>query len=147
MALDRERAVTEITAAARYLESRSQSPKVGVVGWCMGGGLSLSSAAHDSGKTIAACVAFYGRPLDASDTAKLRVPILGLYGEHDHGIPPDAVHTFEKELEQAHAPHEIHIYPKAGHAFFNETRPEAYNAAAAQDAWKRTLDWYDKYLK
>lgn len=149
MALDRNRAVLEIMAAARYLGGTNYlSPKsVGVVGWCMGGGLSLSTAAHDGGNTIAAAVAFYGRPLDAGDTARLRVPVLGLYGEHDHGIPVEAVHQFEKELDQAKVPHEIHIYPKAGHAFFNDTRSEAYWPDAAKDAWKRTLDWFRRYVK
>ena len=146
MGLDAARAVEEITAAARYLKSLATvSPRqIGTVGWCMGGGLSLSAAAHNG--DIGAAVAFYGRPLSASDTAKLHVPVLGLYGEEDQGIPPEAVRTFEQELQKNQIPHEIHIYPDAGHAFFNDTRPHIYKPEAAQDAWQKTLAWFRKYL-
>jgi carboxymethylenebutenolidase len=147
MALDANRAVQEIAAAARYLKKlQNVAPqKVGVVGWCMGGGLSLSTAAHHA-DLIGAAVAFYGRPLTASDTAKLQVPVLGLYAEHDHGIPVEAVHAFEAEMQQQNVPHEVHLYPGTSHAFFNDTRPQIYQAAAAQDAWQKTLAWFRKYL-
>ncbi len=147
MALDAQRAVQEIAAAARHLKKlQNVAPqKVGVVGWCMGGGLSLSAAAHH-GDLIGAAVAFYGRPLTAGDTAKLAVPVLGLYAEHDHGIPVEAVRAFDAEMEQQQVPHEVHIYPGTSHAFFNDTRPQIYAAAAAQDAWQKTLAWFEKYL-
>jgi carboxymethylenebutenolidase len=146
MSLDRARAVGEIAAAARYLKQlKDVSPhKVGVIGFCMGGGLALSAAVHDG--EIATAVAFYGRPLDPSDTAKLHVPILGLYGAKDHSNPPQAVQEFEEELEKDNVPHEIHTYPSAGHAFFNDTRPESYRPDAAKDAWNKTLAWFHKYL-
>ena len=94
MALDRARAVQEITAAARYLQGMNlvRPRQVGVVGWCMGGGLALSTAAHDG--DVGAAVAFYGQPLAAGDTARLHVPVLGLYAEFDHGISVDAVRAF-----------------------------------------------------
>ena len=147
MALDANRAVQEIAAAARYLRKMENvAPQaVGVVGWCMGGGLSLSTAAHHA-DLIGAAVAFYGRPLTAGDTAKLQVPVLGLYAEHDHGIPVEAVHAFEAEMQKQHVPHEVQIYPGASHAFFNDTRPQIYQAAAAQDAWQKTLAWFRMYL-
>ncbi|HTP08981.1 MAG TPA: dienelactone hydrolase family protein [Anaerolineae bacterium] len=147
MALDAQRAVQEIAAAARYLKKlQNVAPqKVGVVGWCMGGGLSLSTAAHHA-DLIGAAVAFYGRPLTAGDTAKLQMPVLGLYAEHDHGIPLEAVHAFEAEMDKGQVPHEVHIYPGTSHAFFNDTRPQIYQAAAAQDAWQKTLAWFRKYL-
>ncbi len=147
MALDAQRAVQEIAAAARYLKKMENvaPQKVGVVGWCMGGGLSLSTAAHHA-DLIEAAVAYYGRPLTATDVAKLKVPVLGLYAEHDHGIPVEAVHAFEAQLEQQHVPHEVHIYPGTSHAFFNDTRPQIYSAEAAQDAWQKTLAWFRRYL-
>ena len=147
MALDANRAVQEIAAAARYLKKLDNvTPKmIGTVGWCMGGGLSLSTAAHHA-DLIGATVAFYGRPLTAGDTAKLQAPVLGLYAEHDHSIPVEAVHAFEEELKKHHVPHEIHLYPGVQHAFFNDTRPHIYNAAAAQDAWQKSLAWFRKYL-
>jgi carboxymethylenebutenolidase len=145
MALDRDRAVVEIGAAARYLKDMpSVNPKrVGVVGWCMGGGLSLSAAAENG--DIAAAVCFYGRPLSEADTVRLRIPVLGLYGSEDHGIPVSDVQAFEEELDRQAVPHEIHIYDGAHHAFFNDTRP-SYDPAAAEDAWRRTLDWFQTYL-
>jgi len=147
MALDATRAVQEIAAAARYLKKLDNvTPKmIGTVGWCMGGGLSLSTAAHNA-DLIGAAVAFYGRPLTAGDTAKLQAPVLGLYAEHDHSIPVEAVHAFEEELKKHHTPHEIHLYPGVQHAFFNNTRPHIYNAAAAGDAWQKTLAWFREYL-
>lgn len=147
MALDANRAVQEIAAAARYLRKMQHiaPQKVGVVGWCMGGGLSLSTAAHHA-DLIGASVVFYGRPLTVSDTAKLQVPVLGLYAEHDHGIPVEAVKSFEAEMLKQQVPHEVHVYPGTSHAFFNDTRPQIYQAAAAQDAWERTLVWFRKYL-
>ena len=147
MALDANRAVQEIAAAARYLKKLDHvaPPKVGVVGWCMGGGLSLSTAAHHA-DLIGAAVAFYGRPLTASDAAKLHVPVLGLYAEHDHGIPVEAVQAFAAEMKKQRVPHEVHIYPGTSHAFFNDTRPQIYQAAAAQAAWQKTLAWFRKYL-
>jgi carboxymethylenebutenolidase len=147
MALDAQRAVQEIAAAARYLKKmlKVASRKAGVVGWCMGGGLALSAAAHHA-DLIGAAVAFYGRPLTAGDTARLQVPVLGLYAEHDHGIPLEAVRAFEAEMDKQRVPHEVHVYAGASHAFFNDTRPQIYQAAAAQDAWQKTLAWFRKYL-
>jgi carboxymethylenebutenolidase len=146
MALDRGRAVGECSAAAKYLSGLSNvaPKKIGTVGFCMGGGLSLSTAAHNG--VIGAAVAFYGRPLEADDTAKVGAPVLGLYGEEDQGIPVSLVRDFEEELAENNIPHEIHIYPGAGHAFFNETRPQAYHPEAAADAWERTLGWFRKHL-
>ncbi len=147
MALDANRAVQEIAAAARHLKKMAnvEPKKLGVVGWCMGGGLSLSTAAHH-GDLFGAAVAFYGRPLTAGDTAKLTVPVLGLYAEHDHSIPVEAVHAFEEEMKKQGVPHAVHLYPDTQHAFFNDSRPHIYQAAAAQDAWQKTLAWFRKYL-
>ena len=147
MALDAQHAVQEIAAAARYLKkSEAVAPKkIGTIGWCMGGGLSLSTAAYHS-DLIGAAIAFYGRPLTAGDTAKLKVPVLGLYAEHDHGIPVEAVQAFEEELKKHGVPHEVQLYPETQHAFFNDTRPQIYHAAAAQAAWQKSLAWFRKYL-
>ncbi len=146
MALDRQRAILEIDAAAKYLRGRDdvQPKKIGIVGWCMGGALALSAAAHSD--EFAAVVAFYGRPLEAADTAKVKAAVLGLYGQEDHGIPVSIVHDFDKELERAGVTHYVHIYAGAGHAFFNDGRPEAYHSEAAADAWGRTLAWFRQHL-
>ncbi|MDA1330259.1 MAG: dienelactone hydrolase family protein [Chloroflexi bacterium] len=147
MALDRQRAIEEISAAGHFLAARDDvaPKKVGIIGWCMGGGLSLSTAAHNG--IIGAAVCFYGRPLEAGDTAKINAPVLGLFGELDGGIPVSLVQDFEKELEKNAIPHHIHVYAGAQHAFFNDTRPQAYNPDAAQDAWQRALDWFSTHLQ
>lgn len=146
MALDRHRAIEEIVAAAKYLKSLDgvAPKKVGVVGWCMGGGLALSAAAQSA--EIDAVVCFYGRPLETADTAKLRVPVLALYGELDGGIPQSIVQTFDKELEIAGTPHYIHTYAGAQHAFFNDGRAHSYHPEASADAWGRTLAWFRQHL-
>lgn len=146
MALDRERAIHEISAAVQYLIGLDQvaPKKAGVVGWCMGGGLALSAAAHDD--EIDAVVVFYGRPLEARDTARIKAPVLGHYGELDKGIPVSLVKDFEGELNKNGIANEINIYAEAQHAFFNETREQAYHPEAAEDAWDKTLNWFQKYL-
>jgi len=146
MALDRQRAITEITAAAGYLRGLDavQPKKVGVLGWCMGGALALSAAANSDAFDAAVC--FYGRPLEAGDAAKLHTPTLGIYGELDTGIPQSLVQAFDNELEKAGTPHHIHTYAGAEHAFFNNDRPEVYHPEAAEDAWRRTLEWLRQYL-
>jgi carboxymethylenebutenolidase len=146
MALNRQKAIEEISAAGRYLIGLDEvaPKKVGIIGWCMGGGLSLSTAAHNG--VVGATVCFYGRPLEASDTARINAPVLGLYGELDGGIPASIVHDFEKELEKNRIPHEIHMYAGAQHAFFNDTR-QSYHREAAADAWERALDWFTIHLK
>lgn len=148
MELDIERALAEIRAAATHLQRMNVvSPKkVGVVGWCMGGRVALSIAVDPGNANIGAVVAFYGRPPEAEDVARIHVPVLGLFGELDKGIPVEVVQAFEEQLESRNVPHEITIYPEAHHGFFNDTRPHIYNAEAAEDAWRRTLDWFGGYL-
>jgi len=146
MALDRKKATAEISAAMQFLrESNNVNPKqIGLVGWCMGAALSLSTSALDD--QVGATVCFYGRPLEASDTANISAPILGLYGELDAGIPVSMVQDFEKELTVNKVEHQIHIYPDAHHAFFNDSRPEAFHPKVSEDAWQRTLAWFAKHL-
>jgi carboxymethylenebutenolidase len=150
MALDRDRAVAEIGAAARYLASlpATDPKRIGVVGWCMGGGLSLAVAADYGGRgsgAIGAVVCFYGRPLASSDCARLQAPVLGLFAEEDHGISVADARAFEAELQRHEVPHEVHVYEGAHHAFFNDTR-SVYDPEAATDAWRRTIAWFERYL-
>lgn len=145
MALDRDRAIAEICAAADYALTQPGITAVGVVGWCMGGGLALATAATCPDH-IRATVVFYGRPLADSDVPTLKAPVLGHYAEHDGGIPLDAVHAFQSALATHNVPHDIHIYPGAQHGFFNDTRPQIYAPAAATTAWNRTLAWFRTHL-
>jgi carboxymethylenebutenolidase len=146
MELERPRAINEIAGAARYLKSlpEVEPKKVGVIGWCMGGGLAFG-VAHATGE-FAAVVGFYGRPPSDDETAGINCPVLGLFGESDGGIPPELAESFRASLVKHGKTHEIHVYPSAPHAFFNDMRPHIYRADAAQDAWRRTLDWFGIYL-
>jgi carboxymethylenebutenolidase len=146
MEMDRDHAVQEIIAATIYLKGLAHvtPKKVGVVGFCMGGMLAITNAATSD--QVDATVAFYGLPRELSLARRIQSPLLGLFAEHDHNFSPEKVRDFEKELEKGSAPHEIHIYPGTQHAFFNDTRANIYNAQAAQDAWERTIRWFQRYL-
>lgn len=147
MELDMMQAVQEIGAAADFLLAQDfvTGEKVGVLGFCMGGGLSLQTALSQADK-IGVAVAFYGRPLSTADAARVQVPVLGLYGADDGGIPVEEVQAMEAGFAQAGIPHEIEIYPGAEHAFFNDTRA-SFNRSAAQDAWTRANVWLRTYLQ
>lgn len=146
MELDRERAVREIVAAIGYLQNLEavSSERIGVVGWCMGGSLTIYTAASSS--DVKAAVVYYGSPRDLEMVKDIQAPLLGLYGEEDQGIPVERVREFERTLSEHGIPHEIVIYPGAGHAFFNDSRPDHYNEQASQHAWMRTLEWFRKHL-
>ncbi len=147
MELDMAAAVQEIGAAADFMLAQDavSTAGVGIVGFCMGGRLALMAArALD---TLYAAVPFYGSPLTPAEAAEVTVPILGLYGSADSGIAEADVRAMEEALQSAGTPVEIVIYPGAQHAFFNDTRPESYDAAASEDAWQRTLDWLESYAQ
>jgi len=145
MELDMPAAVQEISSAATYLLGQEYvaGDKVGVVGFCMGGGLALRAAM--AGDTTGAAVALYGQPLSPEEAANVQAPVLGLYGENDSGIPVAGVKAMQEALTAAGVENEFMIYPGAAHAFFNDTR-NSYNPAAAEDAWPRLLAWFQKYL-
>jgi carboxymethylenebutenolidase len=145
--IDERVALGDLGAAMDYLRSLPEvgEGKIGSVGFCMGGGLSLQLALHRS--DLAGAVMFYGSP--ETDPAVLKnaaCPVLGLFGEEDQGIPREKAEAMEKGLKEAGKGAEVKIYPKAGHAFFNETRP-SYSPEAADDAWKRVLSFFQARLK
>lgn len=124
--------------------------KVALVGFCMGGQYALLAACTCRG--LSACAPFYGmvryaagldvakkprQPLDA--IPDLTCPLLGLYGAEDALIPVADVEELKRRLAATKHAHELHVYPGAGHAFANDTRPEAYRPAAAADAWSRLV--------
>lgn len=145
MALNLEQAAKDLGAAVGHLRS---SPAVrgdglGVVGFCMGGGLAMMLAALRP-DDIDACVAFYGLiPWESAqpDWSRLDAPVQGHFGEEDELFSPDKVHELEATLDKAGKPSDFHLYAGAGHAFFNDTRPEAYDETAAGLAWTRTLEF------
>lgn len=146
MELDMAEAVREIQRAVDFLQGQEYvaGPKVGVVGFCMGGGLVLQTALAE--EDLGAGVVFYGRPLSPEEAGQVRGPILGLFGAEDGGIPVDAAQAMHAAFDEAGIENEIQVYEGAPHAFFNDTR-DSYNEAAAADAWPRTLDWFRTYLE
>ncbi len=132
-------------AAATWLKSRPDSAgKLGAVGFCFGGGV-VNQLAVRMGSDLDAAVPFYGVQPSAADTAKIKAPINAQYGELDTRITAGWP-AFDAALTGAHVPHEGHIYKGANHGFHNDTTPR-YDEAAAKEAWQRTLDWLNKYLR
>jgi carboxymethylenebutenolidase len=147
MALRIDEAERDLSAAGQYLSTHdaTTSEKIGVVGFCMGGALALYTATKN--QSIGACVVFYGgHPRVRPDLPNLNAPVLGLYAERDRSVTPELVRGLEREIKDLGKQIEVVIYPNADHAFFNDTRPEVYNAAAAADAWRRTIEFLRKHL-
>jgi carboxymethylenebutenolidase len=143
--LDRAKATEDFLAAAMWLKARPDcSGKVGAVGFCYGGGI-VNQLAVRMGPDLAAGVPFYGTQPSADDAAKIKAPINAQYGELDARIT-DGWPAFDAALTRAEVPHEGHIYKIANHGFHNDTTPR-YDEAAAKEAWQRTLDWFNKYLR
>jgi carboxymethylenebutenolidase len=145
MELDMAAAVQEIQRGIDFLQQQDYvaGPKVGIVGFCMGGGLVLQTALVED--DLAAGVVFYGRPLSTEQAGQVKAPILGFFGAADQGIPVPEAEAMHTAFGEAGIENEIHVYDGAPHAFFNDTRP-SYNAEAAADAWPRTLDWFRSHL-
>ena len=143
MALNISQTEKDLRGAVEYLlgHEASEGDGVGTVGFCMGGALSLYAASKN--ERVAACVVFYGiHPKVEPDFDRLRAPVLGLFGEKDSMVTPEVVYKLEETLREHGKAVETHIYPGADHAFFNDTRPEVYDAAAAADAWRRTIEFF-----
>jgi carboxymethylenebutenolidase len=146
--MPQDRAIRDLKATFTYLASRQDVNKnrIGSVGWCMGGGLSLQLAVHES--KLAACVVNYGAmPTDPGDIAKIHAPILGNFGAEDRGITPDLVRAFEKAMKAANKKIDVKIYEGAGHAFQNPNNQSGYRPEATADSWKRTLAFLNRTLK
>lgn len=142
---DPARLLDNLKQAHAYLKAAG-SDRIGVVGWCFGGGWSLETGLA-LGEGIAATVMYYGRvKSDPAELAGLRSPLLGLFGALDQGIPVESVRKFEAALKQADKPAEIVVYEGADHAFANPSGSR-YQEAAATDAWRRTTAFLAKQLK
>ncbi len=148
MAMNIEEAERDLRGAVQYLIGHPAvtAKKVGTVGFCMGGALSLFAASKNPG-TVGACVIYYGgHPNVIADLPRLAAPVLGLYAERDGFVTPESVRKLEAELIALGKSAEMYIYPGTEHAFFNDTRPEVYDRAAAEDAWRRTVEFLSKNL-
>ncbi len=146
--MPQDRAIRDLKSAFDYLAGREDvaKDKIGSIGWCMGGGLSLQLAINEP--RLAACVVNYGSmPTDAAEIEKIHAPVLGNFGAEDRGIPPSAVEAFEKAMKDAKKTVDLKVYPGAGPAFENPNNKLGYRETAAQDAWDRTLAFLDHTLK
>lgn len=156
-ALPDRRVIADLHAARDFLASHDtvRGGKVGVAGFCMGGQYALMAACARWG--FRACVSWYGMlryattndtkpesPLDM--TPRLTCPYLGFFGEEDTIIPLADVAELKLRLAGSRHAVEIHTYANAGHAFFNDSRPELYRATAARDAWPRALAFLRHHL-
>jgi carboxymethylenebutenolidase len=147
MSMKIDQAARDMSGAVDYLTGldATTGSKAGSVGYCMGGGLSLYLATLK--QQIGACVVYYGvLPGTQPDLAKLAAPVLGHYADHDEWASPAAVQALEGQLRAAGKQVEFHTYANTQHAFFNDTRPEVYNAEAARLSWERTLAFYRQHL-
>jgi carboxymethylenebutenolidase len=156
-AVTRAQHLGDIRAAADNAKGQSwaRADRLGVTGFCGGGALTLHFTAENP--DVTAAVPWYGHlkrqypDLPGVDAFKLvdriKVPVLGLYGEADGGIPVADVKQFEAELKRVNPNVEFVLYPGAPHAFFSDDRPQVYRKEAAEDAWKRCIAFFTKHLK
>lgn len=132
----------DVRGAAQYLKTRGG--RVAVMGFCMGGALTLIAGVKIP--ELDAGVCFYGiPPTEAADPHHTKIPLQGHFANQDDWCTPQAVHTLETTLKEARVNHELFRYD-AQHGFFNEQRPEVYDAEASQQAWTRMLSFLNKHL-
>lgn len=142
MALNIEQAGQTIVGATQFLASHASvsGRGLGVVGFCMGGQLSMYAACLTP--DIKACVNFYGiHPHVQPDFERLQAPMLGFFAENDDYASPAAVASLDQRLTELGKPHEFRTFPGTHHAFFNDDRP-AYDAAAADACWNRMVEFF-----
>lgn len=145
MALDMNRAATELTNAAEFLSQRTAGRGIGAIGFCMGGGLALTLACDS--EHIRAVAPFYGvNPSPIEKIEKLSGPVFAVYAEHDQFAGTAVRQQLEEALTKYGKKHEVKVYPGTQHAFFNDTRKEVHNETAAKDAWTRTIALFKENL-
>jgi carboxymethylenebutenolidase len=132
----------DVRGTAQYLKTRGG--RVAVMGFCMGGALTIIAGVKIP--ELDAGVCFYGiPPTEAADPRHMKIPLQGHFANQDDWCTPQAVNALEATLKDARANYELFRYD-AQHGFFNEQRPEVYNAEASQQAWTRTLSFLNKHL-
>jgi carboxymethylenebutenolidase len=157
--------LADAQAGVDFLAKHEPGARVGITGFCMGGMYTLMAACLCSG--LAAAAPFYGllshrrgilhapegldparKPHEPIALApRLRCPLLAFFGADDEFITADEVRELERGLAKSAQPHEVVVYPGAGHAFMNDTRPAAYRPEVAADAWSRLLAFLDRTLR
>lgn len=142
--LNPDETVARLAAAVPFLARHRQSTgKVGVVGFCWGGGMANRLAA--AGTSLNAAVPYYGAQLPAADVPRISAPLLLHYAALDERINA-GIPAFEAALKANNKPYELFMYEGAQHAFNNDSNPARYNKAAADLAWGRTVAFLKKHL-
>jgi carboxymethylenebutenolidase len=148
MGLNLGRAAKDLSGAVDELLRRSGRAGIGVVGYCMGGGLALVVAAQRP-DAVKAAAPYYGVipwPSAQPDWSKLAATVVGEYAEHDDFASPAAAAALQEQLRGLGKDATLHVHPGTHHAFFNDGRPEVYDAAASATAFARTLSLFRSAL-
>jgi carboxymethylenebutenolidase len=144
--VDKDKMSEDFVAAALWLKSRPDcTGKIGATGFCFGGSTANMLAVR-LGPDLAAAAPFYGGPPADADIPKIKAAILVHHGALDTRLAATWP-AYDKALTAANVPHEGYIYPDAVHGFNCDATPERYNKAAADLAWGRTIDWFNKYVR
>lgn len=151
------RVLADIEAALRFLHGRPEvgDQAVGITGFCMGGKYAMLAASNIPG--LMAAVPWYGmlradvidanNPEHAIDAIRrLRCPMLALFGAEDPLIPQGDVRELERRVAEQDLEVDVIVYPGAGHAFFNDSRPDAFRPEAAESAWVRAIEFLHRHL-
>lgn len=143
MGLEIPRAARDLDAAAQALLAQDavDGARVGAIGFCMGGQLALYAATRNP--RVGAVADFYGiHPQVTLDLSGLQAPVLGVFAEKDEFVSPEAARKLESDLRQAGKRASFRVFEGVGHAFFNDTRADVYDAEAAARAWADTLAFF-----
>lgn len=141
--VDPEKLMNDFFAAIEYLrDSDLTTDKIGITGFCYGGG--VSNAAAVAYPELAAAVPFYGRQARPEDVPRIQAPLLLHFAETDPNVNATWP-AYEEALKAAGKTYEAHIYPGTNHGFHNDSTPR-YDEAAAKLAWERTIAWFERYL-
>lgn len=142
-------ATANLQSAVKYLASlpNVNAEKIASLGWCFGGAQSLQLALNSQDHPLSATIIYYGRLItDNATLAKIKWPVLGIFGDQDSSIPVDTVKAFESALNSNNIPNEIYIFKGVGHAFANPSG-DNYAPKETKDAWDKTLSFLDKHLR
>jgi carboxymethylenebutenolidase len=142
--LDRPQTVQNAVAAVAFLKDQDgTTDKIGVIGFCWGGGMTNQVAVHSA--DVAAAVPYYGSQPASEDVAKIEAPLLLQYAGVDERINA-GIPAYEEALQAAEVDYTLHIYEGANHAFNNDTNEARYNKEAADLAWSRTIEFLKEHL-